>query len=968
MERKFYDYIDVTGKVEELYNAIQNICDGGIVKLDAGSYYLENRLIIEKSLTLIGKGIDNTILIITDDDGAVLFEGNYNWIVRDIHFECNISSCQTNFVTFIGGTFCLQNCSFLGNNIPVNNSKDDEEENNSSGVLVFGESSGMIRGSKFFHNDIGINVSGKAVVSIFNNESVSNNYGVVISNKAHGFLESNRFNKNSIVGIKYKDSASGIARNNECIKNGSYGIKISNEAHPNIENNFCNYNQFHGIIYSHDAFGNAINNKCEYNGSSGIEISDSAYPILENNNCIKNVNGIVYKSNSKGIAFNNNCFENKDNGILVGVNYDGDTKEEILLRAIFGDELSNPSPIIITNQCSYNANGINYEGNARGKALSNSCNYNQYNGMIYQNNTSGHAVNNECKRNRLRGVIVADEAKPILKFNRYIENSEGGILYIGKSSGKSIKNECKKNKSYCILIKDNANPFLIENDCDKDIVNYNFKDEVDLCSNNIRCESGEVNVYKSFEFKSKDEEIISEQIPLTDKLVLLDGTIIKTIDDLIILFLYPSYYGEILIDTIINKKLERWFLKKGHESLAIKIREIRMSNQKNEVILKRLYATLISNNKDLYPFEKNKKYGYINIRGEVIIEEQFDYGGIFQEGFASIKQDRKWGFINLTGDIIIPPVFDLTGNISEGIAKVNIGYKIALSSNKLLDQGKWGFIDINGSYIVKPKFDLADSYNKGLAIINMGYKQDSNNLFKSIEEGKYGFIDIKGNFVTDISFDEAYSFSEGFAVVKVNGKYGFINTKGNYFIKPIFHKARKFSEDKAAVRYNHQNSWCYISTNGETVIPNNKLYAVDSAESFYENRALVTSEGFNGFINEYGESLGKSFIMADAFSEGFANVMPLGSGSGWNFIDRNGGYLTGNGFDDANSFIGGLARVKLNNKYGYINRNGEVVIDFLYDDASNFYRDLTLVRLKDKIIYINKKGEHVYIWTNKDSS
>ena len=61
----------------------------------------------------------------------------------------------------------------------------------------------------------------------------------------------------------------------------------------------------------------------------------------------------------------------------------------------------------------------------------------------------------------------------------------------------------------------------------------------------------------------------------------------------------------------------------------------------------------------LYPFSKNKKYGYLNIKGKVIIPAEFDSAEPFYEELAMVKQAGKFGFIDVKGKFVIAAQYDL---------------------------------------------------------------------------------------------------------------------------------------------------------------------------------------------------------------------------------------------------------------------------------------------------------------------
>lgn len=50
---------------------------------------------------------------------------------------------------------------------------------------------------------------------------------------------------------------------------------------------------------------------------------------------------------------------------------------------------------------------------------------------------------------------------------------------------------------------------------------------------------------------------------------------------------------------------------------------------------------------------KDKKYGFSNDKGEIIIDVIYDGADVFSEGLAPVLKDGKWGFINEKGQVVI---------------------------------------------------------------------------------------------------------------------------------------------------------------------------------------------------------------------------------------------------------------------------------------------------------------------------
>ena len=67
----------------------------------------------------------------------------------------------------------------------------------------------------------------------------------------------------------------------------------------------------------------------------------------------------------------------------------------------------------------------------------------------------------------------------------------------------------------------------------------------------------------------------------------------------------------------------------------------------------------------LFKNEKDGKWGYVNTKGEQVIECKFDNAWDFNEGLARVKDD-KLGYINTKGEQVIECKFDGASDYSEG--------------------------------------------------------------------------------------------------------------------------------------------------------------------------------------------------------------------------------------------------------------------------------------------------------------
>ena len=127
---------------------------------------------------------------------------------------------------------------------------------------------------------------------------------------------------------------------------------------------------------------------------------------------------------------------------------------------------------------------------------------------------------------------------------------------------------------------------------------------------------------------------------------------------------------------------------------------------------------------ELTAVKKDGKWGFVDTKGNVVIESKFDYAYDFEDGCALVKLDGKFGYIDTKGNFVIEPKFDDAYNFSDGLAQVEL-------------DGKWGFIDTKGNFVIEPKFDYAVPFKYNLNSTKVNYN------------GKWGAIDRSGDWVVE---------------------------------------------------------------------------------------------------------------------------------------------------------------------------------------------------------------------------
>lgn len=342
----------------------------------------------------------------------------------------------------------------------------------------------------------------------------------------------------------------------------------------------------------------------------------------------------------------------------------------------------------------------------------------------------------------------------------------------------------------------------------------------------------------------------------------------------------------------------------------------------------------------LFQIVRNKKWGFMDRAGRVVINPAFGDERDFFHGFAAVRlPEGKWGFIDEKGKLVIAARFDDARDFIEELAPVRI-------------ERKWGYIDTSGRIVVEPRFQSAGEFHDGLARIHVWSKmvcgsreftsddaplytfrlpEDDNSDIPNCfpKGGKFGYIDKTGKVVIAPQFSVAQDFAEGLAAVRVEGnadsKYGYIDRTGHLVIPPHFHQARPFSEGLAAV---------------ET-----------SARVFGNQVVEITW----GFIDKTGAlKIPDKYNFAGDFSEGLARVA-IKAGESMGYIDRDGKMIIPPKFSGAWNFSEGLAAA-CSDGCVYINRSGTAVLTNYYAWWP-FSDGLAVIGISAPQVYIDKKGQ-----------
>ncbi len=366
--------------------------------------------------------------------------------------------------------------------------------------------------------------------------------------------------------------------------------------------------------------------------------------------------------------------------------------------------------------------------------------------------------------------------------------------------------------------------------------------------------------------------------------------------------------------------------------------------------------------KTLILYKQNGKWGFAN-GNDVLSSPRYDYvSDMNVHGLFKVSQNGKYGYINVKGEVIIPIQYDQISDFYQGIASAQKGYlNTLLCYNKHTQKIKQ--INI-----------------KNIDSIGTAFYQ---NLLWYAQGRKYGLLDTAGNIITPAKFFQIRPFCQDRAAAKLN-LWGFINTNGKIVIPPNYEEVTDFSEGKAGV-FNGLY-WTFIDTRGRQL--GKKKY--EAVKNFYEGHCPVKRKDVWFLIDTSYKRTFKHYF--EDIKNVSQNLAPARLMNKWGLIDLKGRWVLQANFEDIEPFSEGIAIAKkdgyvliqredlslwrlspeiqkvlsckngylpykIYNKWGFLNKRGEVIIPAQYDTVHYFSNGLACVKQNAKWGCINVNNQ-----------
>lgn len=304
-----------------------------------------------------------------------------------------------------------------------------------------------------------------------------------------------------------------------------------------------------------------------------------------------------------------------------------------------------------------------------------------------------------------------------------------------------------------------------------------------------------------------------------------------------------------------------------------------------------------NNNQKFQLAQKDLKFGWLNEKGEEVIQFKYEDAKQFFDGFSCVKENGKWGIIDLKGDYVIINLFDSIFQINNSEHGYNAENRYLNWFAIVLISGNKIFINDKGIKIKDCPFEQVEPFSYGLAAVS-----NEKELFGFIDSTLTLIIPQIYSWIPDIHFSAwryPPKFSGDYCSVNKNEKFSIINKSGDVITI--------WSEIYFEIP--GENSYSEIMINKKYGLLNGKFKL--QIPAIYDHLNLIP------FRSEFYGSL-PYFIPGEA-------IFPVVKGGCYGYIDIKGQTIIPFIYDDANPFQEGKAKVKQNGLEYFIDISGKKI-------------------------------------------
>jgi len=364
------------------------------------------------------------------------------------------------------------------------------------------------------------------------------------------------------------------------------------------------------------------------------------------------------------------------------------------------------------------------------------------------------------------------------------------------------------------------------------------------------------------------------------------------------------------------------------------------------------YHTPRKTNKLYFPFCIKNRWGMKTDDNEVILSPTYDYIDSFYSehgfGIALVRKDKLYGFINIKGEVIVPIQFEYD-EITRGVYEIDPEKKISSKIVALKMKKEYIYIDSKGEKISNLLFDKGSEYS----FMNNGVVKYQN---------RFGILSKNGTFLIKPIYDSITYYDNENIIVKKDNQCLLINIQGDIKIDSLYENIQFIGDDKYIIKLNN--------TFGVVDSKNNIVFYPIYKEIIYRfweknDLTLIDKDGVTFYYSIQTKQLvkiDKKYHNIYKFSDGYRVEKKDTQNNNIGFLDLKRDVVLAPKYNSIEVNNGIIIATKLDDSSSYIYKtNGSFIMKLDVDYISNLHKGILLVHKDKKEGFINLEDSRNYL-------
>ena len=226
-----------------------------------------------------------------------------------------------------------------------------------------------------------------------------------------------------------------------------------------------------------------------------------------------------------------------------------------------------------------------------------------------------------------------------------------------------------------------------------------------------------------------------------------------------------------------------------------------------------------SRNDSLSVFCSDNKRGYYNMyTGEIAIPAQYRRAWVFEDGLAAVQKNGNIGFINHKGETVIDFMFPYHGNPLNNFVFEN-GHCVVADTT-----GKCGVIDKVGKWLINPEYDNISAYKEYAIVTKAGVTKQlsydgkvlNSFVLDNIKELTYKETERYENREGELEYVEK-TVKTGLFAYCVGGRYGMMDKNCHRLTDPLYKSISAVSDNMFRATLRDHYSEVILNAKGEVM-------------------------------------------------------------------------------------------------------------------------------------------------------